>query len=259
MARKPVAPKPAKAKPIVDAVSVEVIAKSDEPVDWWHEEPKRALALEHILNGMAKMQVAKKLDVHRNTINNWCADQRFIAESNLRMREHMGAKRIRRMKSTNLLGDKIERVTMALISKVETQLDIDDDPNSKTYGQPKGDFTKEMGSSLRTFREMNYEFRETREQERKDFGDDIKKVAINSQHTITGDVAITHSGVNETPFVDFIKRALNERTIDVNAIEMKESNGGQLLLATIENLLVDTDLLEQINDEDIAADEARKA
>ena len=240
MARKAALHKP-ETKPVDDAQPV----PSTE--DFW-ADPRREQALKLLLGGMPKTGVANKIGVHRNTINNWCADERFVSELNQRMREHVSAKRVRRQMVTNLINDANERMVVALGKQLEDSLAINDD----------GVATKTIDDkNLRRYRELSYEFRETREQERHDIGDDIKRVSVNSQHTITGDVQVTHHGVNETPFADYVKKAIDDDVIDVEELDNTNSNG-QLLLKAAEHLLVDSDVLERINEEDKAAEEAAK-
>lgn len=234
------------ATPIVHAQREAPASIPEEPKDDFWADEKKDKALLCLLGGMSKSATAKHVDVHRNTIDNWCKDTRFATELEKRMREHMGAKRVQRLKSTNLLNDKVERVALSLASQIEHDLDID-----KTTGRPAKGITKELERTMRTFREMSYEFRENREQERKDFGDDVKKVAINSNTTITGDINHKHSTVNKTPFADYMRSALANKVIDAKHIEVKEGdNNGQLLLKTAEALLIDSDLLDQLHAEE---------
>lgn len=233
-------------------------AKAEEAVDpkadFW-SDPRREKALKLILFGMPKQQVAKEIDVHRNTVNNWCADPRFIAMLNQRMNEHKAATRVRRLRATNTMTDKIERVTLALLNDVEDTLHIDDS------GKPHiADADREkLGKGVRLFRELGFEFREMREQERKDYGDDIKKVAVNQQTTITGDVNVQHHGVNDVPFADFVRKAMQEKVIDAESFELPQgSSSGQLLLKTAERVLTDTDLLDRLAEEDKVYEEAQK-
>jgi len=245
---------PAQVKPVVAAQPVEETV--DPKGDFW-ADPRREEALKLILFGVPKQQVAKQLKppVHRNTINNWCSDARFIAMLNQRMNEHKAATRVRRLRATNTLNDKIEKVTVALISEVEDKLHIDE------KGKPhiKDEDRELLGKSLRLFREMNFEFRETREQERKDYGDDIKKVAVNQQTTITGDVNVQHHGVNDTPFADYVRKAMADKAIDAEFIDIPANAAeGQLLLKAAEHVLMDTDFLDQLAEEDKLHEEAQK-
>lgn len=237
------------------AQALETVVATPIAVSWWDEDPRREQLLEMILDGMSKSSAAKQLTpkVHRNTVNNWCADARFVAEANARMNEHKAGKRIRRLRVTNLINDKIEKVTLALATQIEEGI-ID-----KATGKAKKVMDDNVKPALSVFRQMAYEFRETRGQERIDYGDDIKKVAVSSQHTITGDLHVQHTGINDTPFVDYVRKSLNNRMIDVDAIEISEGESeGNLLLKAAEHLLVDTDLLDEINDEDKAHEEAAK-
>jgi len=219
---------------------------------FWAEDPKRAQAVTLLLQGNNKSPVARQLGVHRNTIDNWCKNVYFATEMAKLHREHVSSKRQQRLKSTNLVNDLNERVTIALGRRIEKALAIKED------GLPTAMFDDK---DLRRYREMASEFRETREHERIDIGDDVKNININSQtrHTITGDVHVTQHGVNETAFTDYVRKALDTKVIDVKSIDVSASEGeGQLLLKAAEHLLVDTDLLDQINAEDMAAEEASK-
>lgn len=231
-----------------EAVAVDDAQPVPATEDFW-ADPRREQALKMFLNGTPKTAIATRIGVHRNTINNWCSDSRFVAELNQRMREHVSAKRVRRQMATNVINDVNERIVVALGTKIEKELKIDAET-----GVPSGVID---GKELRSYREMSYEFREMREQERHDIGDDIKRVSVNSQHTITGDVNVTHHGVNDTPFADYVKRAIDENTIDVDAIDV-EDNNGQFLLKAAEHVLVDTDVLDRINEEDKATEEANR-
>jgi hypothetical protein len=220
--------------------------------DWWHEDPRREQALEMFLDGIAKTQIAKKLDVHRNTIRLWCTNSLFVAEANYRLNEHKAGKRIRRLRATNIINDKLERVAVGMVSLLEHDLKIDD-----TTGRPKGEINEKTTKNIRVMRELLHEFRSMRGEERQDFGDDIKKIAINKHQTITGDVQVVHQGVNNTPFVDYLRRSLDSKVIDVESIEVPpEAKEGTLLLKAAEAMLVDTALLDEIDAEDKAADAA---
>jgi len=253
MARKTALTKPP--APPIDVEPIAQVSAQPSEVDWWAEDPRREQLLEMILDGMSKSYAAKQLkpQVHRNTVNNWCADPRFISEANARMNEHKAGKRIRRLRVTNIINDKTEKITLALATKLEGDI-ID-----AATGKAKDKIDDSVKGTLSVFRQMAYEFREMRGQERIDYGDDVKKVAVQSQHTITGDVHVNHTGLNDTPFVDYFRRSLQNRVIDVESIEMKPGeNEGQLLLKAAEHLMVDTDLLDEINDEDKKLEEAMK-
>lgn len=248
-------PEPKVIDVVPDAQPSAQMSTSASEEDWWAQDPRREQLLEMILDGMTKSQACKQLKppVHRNTVNNWCSDPRFIAEANARMNEHKAGKRIRRLRVTNIINDKTEKVTLALISKIE------DDVIDKATGKVKDKIESSVKENLSIFRQMAYEFREMRGQERIDYGDDVKKVAVQSQHTITGDVQVQHTGVSVTPFVDYMKRQLSNRIIDVDSIEIKEGESeGQFLLKAAEHLMTDSDLLDEINEEDKQLEEAMK-
>lgn len=233
------------AQPIVVAKENAYVPQVSNPSDEFWLDPKREEALNMVLGGVSKMGIARKLDVHRNTINNWFTHPTFVSEVKARINEHMASKRIYRMRGVNNIVDRQQRIVEAIGAGVEASLNIDG------QGIPRPKDETQLGKMIRMYRELSYEFRENREQERKDFGDDIKKVAINTNTTITGDITVQHSGVNETPFSDFLKGAIDSKVIDVKSIEVKDNtDSGQLLLKAAEHLLVDSDLLDKINEED---------
>lgn len=198
-------------------------------------DPDRQRCFDLVVAGVSKAAIARELNKHRNTINNWCADPRFIAAARQWMREHQSAKRQRRMVTTNVINDKIEDLVLGQVKKLELQAQ-----------NPK---TPIKGEDIRTMRELAYEYRSFREEERKDMGDDVKRVSVNSNHshTLTGDVQVTHS-VSNTPFKAFVKQQMDSRIIDVEALDAP--NQGALLLQATEHILADSDLLDQIDAED---------
>ena len=240
----------------VQPVSPTYEAQVSNPSDEFWQDPKHEQALNMAFAGVPKTQIARTLVVHRHTITSWFSHPTFVAELTQRMREHMSSTRVNRLQGTNALTQRLQKITLALGADVERQLRLDSEgvPLIEDKDRPK------LEKTLRLFREMGYEFREFREQERKDYGDDVKKVSINQQTTITGDVTVQHSGVNDVPFADYIKNAIDTKAIDVDVIEAGEDKGsGQLLLKAAEHLLVDSDLLDRINEEDKAHEEAEKA
>lgn len=213
----------------------------DDKEDFWADE-RRSKCLDMVLIGTPKAVIARELEVHRNTINNWCQDPRFIAEANQRVREHQSSKRLRRMMTTNQINDRVERVLNAATREMAEK--VTDDGKFKA-GQ------RISGEEMRTMREIAYEYRAFREEERKDFGDDVKKIAMQSQHTLTGDVHVTHS-INDTPFKEFFKQAVERKIIDVESIEGETQ--GHLLLEAATQVMQETDILDIIEEEDRASE-----
>lgn len=232
MTRKPVLKKGA-----ADAEVAEAGAPSVAAEDWWDDQKEQALDL--VLQGLSKSAIARQLGVHRNTINNWCAHPKFIAEGNQRLREHVSAKRQRRMVETNLFGDRLARLAAHQVEKLE-----EDMKQNRALG----------GDDLRRMRELMFEYRAFREEERKDFGDDVKRVSVTSTNTtsITGDVNVRHT-VAATPFGEFVKQAMDEGAIDAEAIESADGESkGKQILELAERVLTDTTLLDALQDEENA-------
>lgn len=203
-------------------------------------DPRRERALDMLLNGMPKKHIADTLGVHRNTINNWCSDSRFVEAANKRVREHQASKRLRRMMATGAITDVTEGLTAKAITVIQKHME-----DGKTV------LDKEVGQGMRFFRELAYEYRAFREEERKDFGDDIKRVQVQGSHNVTGEITVVQS-VDNIPFRDYMKKAIDDGVIDVE--EIQGDNNGQLLLKAAEHMLVDTDLLEDIEREDREAE-----
>lgn len=234
----------ARKRPLVKQVKpAEVAEEKSDVTDDFFADPRREQALDlYITQGMDKSTIAKRVGVHRNTINNWFADSRFIEAANRRVREYQASTRLRRTMATGAITNVVEMLAAKAVSEVHTTLTT---PGSKLADVEKG--------KISFAREMMFEYREMRGQERIDFGDDIKRVHVQGQHNVTGEIAVTHS-VDSTPFRDYIRKAIDAKVIDVNALEGETQ--GQLLLKAAEHMLVDTDILDEIEREDLEADAA---
>jgi hypothetical protein len=214
--------------------------------DWFEADERRGQAVDLFLQGMSKAAIARQLRVHRNTVNNWFADARFAAEAERRVREHKSTKRMRRTFSNSLIVDRVERLVHHQLGKLEKDMEED----------------KQLsGDELRRFRELAFDLRQHREEERKDFGDNIKRVDISGthSHSITGDVQVVHS-ISNTPFKEFFQKAIADDVIDVNAIDAADGGDkSKVLLQLAEVVLADTDLLDAIEDEDKERDAASRS
>jgi hypothetical protein len=240
---------------VVTKVTPDVEPVSTDESDTTKESPftpQQERALNLLLRGVPRQQVAEETGVHRNTIGNWCKESAFALELATRLREHQASVRIRRTRDVNNLNDRLTVVTSGLLKNVESKLKIDD--KGRVHIDRKDE--KVLGISIRMFRELGYELREFRETERKDMGDDIKKVDIRNNTTVTGDLNVQHSNLDSMLFADYMKRAIGEKIIDVDSIDAPDENPERLLLKAAERVLVDTDLLDRIAEEDKVEEEA---
>lgn len=71
----------------------------------WNGKKRDALKMQ--LSGHTIVAIAEKLNVHRNTITNWMKDPAWMAEAQRTLREGQMTSKLKRLKSTSVLADKL--------------------------------------------------------------------------------------------------------------------------------------------------------
>lgn len=84
----------------------------------WTEQERdstttRRPCLELFVAGVSRRQIAIVIDVHRNTVNRWCSNPRFLAEARRLMDEHTVTTRIGRLRETDVFADRVARIARA--------------------------------------------------------------------------------------------------------------------------------------------------
>lgn len=82
---------------------------SSSPATWtW--TPQRRAALRLTLEGLTQAEVARRIGVHRHTLQNWSKAAEWITELRKRVEERTVSARFRRAHSTERLTDKLARL-----------------------------------------------------------------------------------------------------------------------------------------------------
>ena len=223
-------------------------ADKSDPGTTWEWTDKKEKALELILVGLPKVQIARQLDVHRNTINNWTGHPVFIARAQQQLREHAATTRTRRMMETTSMANRVAKLAQKALQRAEDSIEEDED----------GDV--DLGA-LSAARQWMAEYRLLRGEERTDFGDDVKRVEHRGAfaHVVGGEVEVKHT-THDASFKDFLHSQLSGGIIDVDAIDIEGSTDEAVVLAeAVQHALIDGDILDIIDEEDRELEEATRS
>lgn len=220
---------------------VRATAPVDKPVDKpadelvqhdasWDWTPERERCLELALIGVPKTTIAKELRKHRNTINNWHEHPAFIAEFRRRELEFQNETRQRHTRTSLLLADRVGRLASRALDDVEAQ------PRDAVARARALDWAKE--------------FRSWRAEERLDMGDNVTRV--DQRVLIAGGVSVDHRhSVAQQSFRKFIDSGM---PIADQKLLAAATDPTQAIVHLAERALVDSDLLDRIDEEDRASD-----
>lgn len=217
------------------------LVKIDEEAlaeNWWDDAKQRCLEL--ILIGIPKLQIARELGVHRNTVNNWCAHPIFHAETQKLYREHVASTRVRRLMETNRFNTRIAKLASRYLTMVEDGVD------------PTKPDKKLDNADIRTAREWLSEYRNMREEERKDIGDNVKRVESRSHVVLDGEIRHEHT-THDSSFREWMNANLEDGVIDVDDVDAPEN--ANVLSAAVQQTLMDSDILDVIDEEDRVAED----
>lgn len=206
----------------------------DEEKAWWTEEREKALDM--LFSGASKAKIARELKKNRETIVLWTQNPWFSAKLQERLGSHVAETRVRRLRQTTLFADKSAAKLATAYNKADSR-----DPERRAEG------LVEIGL-------FSDQFRKWREQERADFGDDVRKTR--SEVLVAGGLEVKSTQVS---LVTFLERKLDDGAIDVSALQ-QDGDPVHLLSSVVQQaLLASPDVLEEMMEEDKAAlAEARK-
>lgn len=202
----------------------EALTKINEK--WVWTKTKRE-CLERALSGWPKTTIAKELKRHRNTISQWMAHPDFKAEFNKRMGEHVASKRQQRIRETNLMADKVAKLTAQALDKA--------------LKEPTSVVTRQTAQAWAS------EFRAFRAEERVDFGDNITR--HDHRMAVAGEVTHNHR-TDQMSFRSFVEAKITKGDIDVAGIDATDVGG--MISAIAQEMLVEGEALDMINEEDKA-------
>lgn len=219
---------PAKSKaivPVEQPVPATTVKPVEEKVEGsWEWTPEREQALDGIFEGKSQSRIAEELGVHRNTIGNWMKHPEFLKKLEELSTAQRQTVRMRRIQQTNTFTERVARQADIAMKDVESH--------------PQSVVAQERA------RGWFEEFREFREQERIDAGENVQK------HEISGMVGHVHGSVRNGSFKDFLKNAIEKNVIDVEAIEADGEDAGDVVKALVQSALREGDILDVITEED---------
>lgn len=120
------------------------VARTDE-FEW---DNQRLECLELLLKGVPKLQIAKRLSVHRNTINNWTGHPAFMNEANARMIELRASSTFKRTREAGLFADIAGR------NAIKAAAELDKAPDHEGHRRRFRDFTDEWRRNTQAEREI---------------------------------------------------------------------------------------------------------
>lgn len=208
------------AKPLAVVKMAEVAEES------WAWTPEREKCFDRFLAGWPKKQIADDLKVHRNTVANWCAHPTFRHRLDEHNADHQATTRQRRVRETTMLADKVAKLATSALDSAAKRPDD--------------------ARSLNTARQWLSEYREFREQERTDSGENVQR----HQHAVLGQINHEHN-VSRASFKGFLEGALASGVIDVPVLESVDPH--DVIIAMTQQALLETDLLDQMGEEDAAS------
>lgn len=90
----------------------------------WKWTTKKWKALKLMLAGASVLQVAKSIGKHRNTVHNWSNHPVWQAEMATRLRQMQSSTKLRRVRATTVLADKLASKSLKLLSGKASKIDV---------------------------------------------------------------------------------------------------------------------------------------
>jgi len=201
--------------------------------EWeWTEEREQCFQMK--LRGFPNLQIAKELDVHRNTISAWTKHPTFDRRMREELEEFAKNSRLRRIRSTTVFTDRISNLAAKALKAAEKN--------------PKS------GRSISRAKAWLGEFRAMRNEERLNYGDSTENHTFNGSMNVNGQVQTMSS----TTFKEFLKSGLETGVINAQLVA-KAGNRKAALVEAVQQALVDGELIRQIDKESGTTDPAQAA
>jgi hypothetical protein len=216
-------------------------AKNAQKKKSWKWTKTKRKAIQFIVKGYSDTRIGKELEVHRNTLREWKKNQEFHVAILNEAREYVNRTRFKRVHETGIVTDQIaHQLGKRLLDVTKPEIDEDGNERPKQIGQI------EMNSLQMFLRE----YREFRNQERSDFGDNVKRVEGKMSIGITGgDGPITLGDKGSQSFKRFVEE--NNDSIPQRVIT-SANNPQEALIEATRELIRNTDIVEDIHREDDA-------
>lgn len=222
--------------------SVKPSLMKEAPPEAWKWDQPRTDCLNMTVKGHTNVDIARQLGRHRSTIIEWKKRPEFAE----RLREKMGdvvmATKYRRLRQTSKFADASAKLL--------------DRSYKKLLAPPKG----EPGSderhldvavkqdALEVAKDMGFEFRAWRKEERQDFGDDVKK----QQTSVVVGGVLQHEHKQSSFNIsmrDFLEQKIDQGVVDVEALPATKDKG-RLLTSAVVQALSDPAVIDLLQEED---------
>jgi len=200
----------------------------------WTKKKRRAV--KYILRGWSDVRIAKELGIHRMTVKRWKDTGEFRAAVIADAHDYAQRIRFKRVHETGVFADQFAVQLAKNLEELGTQ---DDGPSQL---------------QLNTLQAFAREFREFREHERADFGDNVRRIEGNFTIGALGSTDPTAIAAGAQSFKTFVEENMDK--IPSGLIERARNSGEALVLAT-RALVQETDIIDQIYGEDVALEEKK--
>lgn len=197
----------------------------------WKWDQAKKKAVDMVVHGWPVRKIAKEIGVSPNTVQRWKGHKEFAAAVIEDAREYVSTTRYRRAYETGI-------ITNSLATQVAKHFDL----LAKEGKLTQGDI-----NSMQLFLR---EYREFRNQERADFGDDAKR--IDGRIQIGFGAAPQDSvmqSITQQSFKQFVSENMDK--VDRKLIEA-QATPQETLTKLAEEILLKTDVLDTLHEEDLA-------
>lgn len=197
----------------------------------WDERKERAFQM--TLRGYTKVQIAEELGVSRQTIHEWANAQAFWKRLDEERYEIQVATRHRRLRATTVFGDRVTSIADAALKRAEREVK-----------KHKGRVTDR---TTRTVKEYLGQFRDMREVERVEYGENVQK------HAIVGAVQHNHSGAISSSanqsFKSFLTQQLESGVVNAELVAV-QPDMTRAVIEAMQQSLTEGELLREFDRED---------
>lgn len=202
----------------------------------WAWDKRKSKAVDLTLKGASVRAIAQELGVHWNTVQTWRSHPEFQQRLARLAREYAQTTRFRRVHETGVFTSAISRQLVKVLDRLENA-------------------AESVPQDVHLLQVFLREFRAMRQCESQDFGDNVQRYEGAIHVHGLGSEASRPMGSQEETFERFLDRA--EVKVDRKVID-SAATPQEALQALIEQVIEGTDLVDQVQEEDLAQAESEK-